>query len=242
MVDEGIEKGLKKEKDKAKREQGEKVLKVLAPSLKAGELDLVVRLLGPDKGDHMTVVGAAKVKDGADLDQAIRDVVKSLPEAQRSKVTFDAESAGAVKIHRIDAKEMDAKGRKVFGDNPFFFAISQHVAVVAGGPDGLSALKDLLAAKPQQAPPFVLNASLAQLVLFVSKQTGRPEAVKAIQDAIDKSPKGHDQLHISVEGGNALTARISANAEALKLIAVLGEKAQGAFKEVGAEIKKGDDK
>jgi hypothetical protein len=242
VVDEGIQKGLEKEKDPAKRELAAKLFKGLAPSLKAGELDLVVQVLGRDQDQPFTVVAAAKLSDGARLEKSVRDLVASLPEAERSKVALDAETVDGVKVHRIDAqKDFDAKAKRALGDNPFYLAIRDDAAIVAGGRDGLAALKDVLSARPAAAPPFVLELSLARIALAAARDRGDESAIKAVEEAVAKIGKGKDQVRITVEGGKALTARATASGDAIKLIILMGDKAKGTFENVGRKIKKGDD-
>jgi hypothetical protein len=220
-IDEGIRKGLEKEQNEAKREQAAKVLKALAPTLKSRDLDAVFRLLGPDTEHHYTLVAAAKLKQGAKLDHALRDLVKSLPEGERAIVTLDAETADGVKVHRIDAhKGFDEKARRTFGENPFYLAVRDDAVVVGGGPNGLEALKEVLSARPGAAPPFVLDLSMAKIAVVSARDSGDPHRVKAVEEAV-KNIKGNDQIHIVLEGGQAVTLRVTAQAEAIKLMTIL---------------------
>jgi hypothetical protein len=226
VVDEAIQKGLEKEQDAAKRALGEKVARAVAPTLKAGRLDLVLRFLGPNTHHHYTLVAAAEIKQGARVEQALRDVIGTLPESERSKFKLDAETADGVKIHRIDAQgNYDAKAKEIFGEHPFYVAVGEHRLVVAGGPNALGALKEVLAAKGGPAPPFVANASVARLALMATRDSGDPEKIKTAEEAL-KDVKGDDQVQVTVSGGEALTARVIYKAEAVKLlIKLIGQKA-----------------
>src|SRR5262249_52525502 len=81
VIDEAFRKELGKEKDEAKRQQSEKMLNALAPTLKAGELDAAFALRKAAKGDQFTAVMGMKLKDGSAVEKTLRDLVKDLPEA-----------------------------------------------------------------------------------------------------------------------------------------------------------------
>src|SRR5439155_25165965 len=146
-VESEIAKGLSKEKDSAKRAEGEKVVKVLTPTLKAGELDVAASIRGPSAANHYGVVAGMKVKDGEAIEKTLREVVAKLPEADQGKIKIDAESSGDVKIHRIEAgKHLDKDAREKFGDSPLYFAFRNDAVLWSLGEDGLGLLKQALSA------------------------------------------------------------------------------------------------
>jgi hypothetical protein len=236
VIDEGIRTGLEKEQDAAKRAEAAKVLKALTPSFKSGDLDFAFRLLGPDKENHFSVVAAVKLKEGDEFDKAVRNLVKILPEADRAKIALDAESAGEVKIHRVDAqKNYDEKARKLFGQSPGYMAIRDDAFLVAIGPGGLSALKDALAAKPQPAPQLQLDISLTRLILAIAVDKNNHDVQQAAKVVRQRGgdAKANDQIHVSVQGGKALKLHVTLNADAVKLLALLGNKGKGGLERVG---------
>src|SRR5262249_50818898 len=141
VIDEGIRTALAKEKDEGRRRQAEAFLKALTPTLKSGEIDAAVSLRGP-QNDHYGVIIGVKLKEGDRLDQTLRDLLRDLPPNDRAKIKFDAETAGGVKVHRIDVQQsLDAKARQAVGDNPLYVAFRPDAVFVALGEGGLSALK-----------------------------------------------------------------------------------------------------
>jgi hypothetical protein len=245
VVDEGIRTHLEKEKDEAKRAEAAKLLKALTPTFKAGELDLAVRLLGPDKDGHFTLVAAAKLKEGDEFDKAVRNLVQILPEADRAKIHLDAETVGSVKVHRLDAQQnYDEKARKAFGDSPVYVSIRDDAFYLAGGPGALSALKDVLAAKPQPAPQLQLDVSLTRFIQALALDQNNQDAQRAAKVVREKfsDAKDNDQLHVTIQGGPALKLRLTMKADALKLLALLGNKSKTTFEKVGTEIKQPEDK
>ncbi len=221
VIDEGIHSGLQKEKDPIKRGQAAKLFDALAPSVKAGEVDAAVNLRGPAANQHYTVVAGIKLKKGEDLEDTVRDLVGNLPEAERAKFKLDVDTAGEVKIHRVDLqKDFDAEARRHFGNNPVYFAIRSNALVVAAGEGGLSALKEALAAQPKTAPPLQIEMSVARLVALMGKEHNR-EPRRVAQEAFGDSAKNNDKLRITIEGGKALKVRLEMKSSVVKFISLV---------------------
>jgi hypothetical protein len=221
VIDEAIREGLKEEKDKAKRELGEKLAKVLVPTLKAAELDLAADLRGPSAKGVYTAVAGIKVKDGAAMDQVMRDLVKEMPAEERAQVKLDVEQAGPVKIHRVDVhkhKDFDAEARKAFGDNPLYFAFRADAVFLALGENGLSALKEALAAPPKPVQPLRLDVSLAPLAQAATEKN----VSQAAQEAFGKG-KDNDKVLLLVEGGPALKLRVSVKAPVIQFLSKVAQ-------------------
>ncbi len=223
-LEEEIRKGLENEKDKTKRAQATKLFNALEPTLKAGELDLGFDLRGPDANKLYSPVIGLKIQDGTAVEKTLRSIIKDLPEAGRAKIQLDAESAGAVKIHRLDAgKDFEADARRILGENPLYVAFRNDAVLLAGGPNGLSVLKEALIAQPKSVPPAQFAVSLARLAPAIEGK--HKEAVKAAQETFAKN-KEADKIWITVEGGEALKARFYMDAAVLKFIVSLHEKAE----------------
>jgi hypothetical protein len=246
VIDEGIRMALEKERDEAKRAEAAKLLKALTPSLKSGELDLAFRLLGPDKDEHFTVVAAVKLTEGEAFDKAVRNLVKILPEADRAKISLDAETIGEVKVHRLNGqKDYDEKARKLFGESPAYVAIRDDALFLAAGPEGLTALKEVLATKPQPAPQIQLDVSVSGVILALAVDKNNKqvqEAAKVVRQNFSGENKGNDKVHVNLQGGQALKLRLMMKADAVKLLALLGTRAQGTFGRVGDKVRSREDK
>jgi hypothetical protein len=218
-VDEGIRSSLEKEKDATRRAQAEKLLKVLSPSLKSGDFDVAISLRGPGESNHYTLLAALKLKDGSEIDTVVRDLTKDLPEDAKRLIKLDAESAGDVKIHRLDVQQtFDPEAKKAFGDNPLYVALRSDALFVAAGEGGLSAVKEAIAARPGVAPPLEFDVSLSRLVPLMGKKgTSDPAAAarKVFADAKDK-----DKVHVKLEGGKALKLSVKMDAAVLKFISL----------------------
>jgi hypothetical protein len=227
VVDEAIRTGLQKESDKVKRTRAEKVFKALAPSLKSGELDAALDLRRSSGSQHYTFVAGLSVKDGAAIDLAIRDIVKDLPEAERARITLDADKLDASGIHRIEIeKDLDPETRRNLGSNPFYFAVRTDAVLVSGGQDGLNALKDALKASSGPVAPVRFDLSLARLAPVMGKNK-KIEPDVAVKKAFGEAGKNNDRIHVTVEGGLALKLRLDVNAPVIKFFSLIDQGAPG---------------
>jgi hypothetical protein len=222
-VIEGIpEAALAKEHDAGKRAEAEKILKVLMPTLKSGELDVAASVRGPSASNHYSAVAGLKVQDGEAIEKALRDLVAKIPEADRSKIHVDAERAGDVNIHRIEpGKEFDKDARQKFGDHPFYLAIRKDAVFVALGEGGLEALKQAISAAAAAAPGLDIDVAVARLAPLMDKSHNKQDPKEAAAKAFGGGGQGKDHIHISLAGGQALQLRVEMSTAVLEFIHLL---------------------
>jgi hypothetical protein len=225
-VGDAIEANLKKamadEKDPAKRQGGEAFLKAFGPTLQAGELDGAVDLRGPGPKGYYTLLMGLKVKDGRRIEQLVRDALKDAPEKDREKIQFDVAKAGDVAIHRgvVDEAEAGPDFKKNFGeDRTVYFAFRADAILLALGEDGLAAIKGAATAAPKAGPVLQMQVATARVArLMAEQQKSAPEAAKKAFKDPDK-----DKFRLAVEGGPALTVRLSMDAQILAFGSLLDE-------------------
>jgi hypothetical protein len=219
VIDEGIRKGLSEEKDEGKRAQAEKFVKIIEPTLKSGELDAAVNLHGPSSEKLYSFVFGLKVKDGQKIEEGLENLVKTLPEKDQEKIKLGAESAGDVKIHRIEAqKDFDQHARQIMGDNPVYLAIRSDAVILGGGPEGLERVKAALAAQAKAGAQFSFDVSFKRLAgLMVREHKNALEAA----DAAFGEQSGKDKLHFTVEGGKTLKVHFDVNTAVMKFLSDL---------------------
>lgn len=231
VVDEGLQKIVQNQTNQVQRGLAEKLIKALDPTFKAGELDLGVSVTGPGADHHYTAVVGVKLRDGQALDKFFHDLVPVLPERDRQKIKLDAETAGTVKIHRLDAQgDFNPEARQALGDNPIYFAIRSDAFLVGTGPDGLKALKEALAAQSKVGPLLQLDMAMARLVpamAAMAKFRGENDAAQYLEKAGKESFKGQggDLLRLTVRGGKDLQIRYEVKAEALGFFGKVAPKA-----------------
>lgn len=228
VIDEAVKGVVEKAKDDTQKQLAEKLLRVLAPSLKAGEIDAAMDLRGPSANKHYTLVGGIKLKNGEEVEKTVKELISNLPQEVRDLVKIDAEKAGGVHIHRIEFDRfMDDNARAVFGNGALFVAVRANAIFWAGGENGLEALKSALTAQPGSAGMIRFDLSLAHVAALMAKE--QPAAPKAAEEAFGKAP-GQDKIRVSVTGGAAIKTEIHVKPAVLKFFALIGEAKQNSEK------------
>lgn len=224
VFDDGIATVLKGEQDEARRAAAEKVLTAVKPTLKALELDAGFLLSGPNQDKLYTFVTGIKLVKGDGIEQAIRDLIKNVPERERALIKLDAEKVGDISIHRIDAQQTfkeDARAR--LGDNPLYIAFRSDSVWLSGGTDGLAALKTALKAQAAAGPLFQLELSLARLAPTFGNQDAErtKQIVQAAKEIFTKA--GDDKVIAVVQGGKELKATFNVKTAVMQFLARVGE-------------------
>lgn len=208
----------------------EKIFKAIAPTFKAGELDLGVALSVPNaKGEH-TLLAAVGVKEGKAIEKLVKDLEKEFGGAIAGAIAFDfdVEKIGDFGLHKITVHALPAEIEKVFGGNKVWVAVSDNCIALSVEPDG-AAIKAGLKAKPVQAPVLSVDVAVAKLIPLVAQISGmKPDEAKAIlKDAFKGAdPTGKDTLTLTVTGGDQLTVKGKLKGGAVRLVAgiILGKK------------------
>jgi len=133
--------------------------------------------------------------------------------------------AGDVGIHRFipDAGMSDENAKRMFGDNPeAYFAFRDDALFTAMGVDGLAALKEVLAAEPKAGAMLQMEVSMNRLAAQLTKD--HPTAPDAAKKAFKDGKK--DKVRFAVEGGKALTVKISMDAPVVTFAALMAEAEQ----------------
>jgi hypothetical protein len=220
-VDAAIKKALEDEKDKGKRAMGEKFLKLICPTLKAGEVDVGGSLKGPNANGLFVGVLALKVKDGMGLEQAIRDLYKEASAEEKKDVDLDFEKSSGVNIHRLKpGKDYSDDAKKALGENPVYFALRDDAFFLSVGEGGLGAIKEAIAAEPKSGKTMQFEASMGRLTKLMGKD--EEEGIKAAKKAFAKAKNG-DRITITLEGGKSLTLHADIKAQLVTFFNLLNE-------------------
>jgi hypothetical protein len=197
---------------------------VVAPTLKAGELDAAAALIGPDAKGRYQLLAAAGVKEGKGVEKFLKDVVKMYGPQIEEKVTikFDVETVGDFTLHRFDLKEAPEKFEQAFGAKSVWLAVSDKTIAVSVEPEGAT-IKKALKAKAAPVALASVELSAAKLVQLTQPDL-KPDELKALlKDAFGEgAPDGKDTLSFRVEGGDKLSAKFKVKGKAIKLFAGLG--------------------
>lgn len=207
------------------RRNAAQVADAIDPTLRSGELDAGIRLLGPSKDSTYTLVLGMRLKEGLKIDGAVRSLIKSLPESDQEKFKFDAARIGGTPIHRADVHhDFNELFIAIFGGNPIYYSIRGDAFWLALGPDAMNALKQSIAAGPQKASPFDYELSFARLGgLMSTDKEMRAVLARAADEAFGRE-KTKDTAQIRVEGGQTLRVRFAMKAPIVRYLKEAGDR------------------
>jgi len=204
------------------REHARRVLDTLAPTLKAGELDIAATVVGPNaKGKH-ALLAALTVKNGKEIEKLLKEFAPLIP-AGAVELTFDVDSIGAYTLHKLELAQTDAAFDRVFGTKTLWLALSKDTVALSVEPGG-ELLRAGLKAKPAATGVVTGGVALAKAVPAFDTAL-KPDEVKALlKDAFgNTSATGKDSITVTVEGGAQLTTRVVVKGKAFRLAALVAQ-------------------
>ena len=190
----------------------EAAFKSLKATVESGDLDLAAALRGPNKEGFYNAVMAVHCKEGAQLEKAIKVAIKAAPEQISGFFKFDAGKIGDVSVHEIDLSSIaEEPAKKIFGNGQkAYFAFAKDALCASYGPDGMSLLKEALAAKPGPAPVFD-SSSNGKKMSDVMKKLMPPGNNPNVQIRAGWLESVTSGIRVTVDGGERLTVRLSFN-------------------------------
>jgi hypothetical protein len=202
----------------------EALVAAVSPTLTAGNLDATAALLpADDKGRH-ALIGAVAVKEGKGIETFVKKTIEQYGQFIENEVVFkfDVETVGDFALHKVELKNAPEKFEKVFGTGNIWLATSADHIAFSIEADG-DVLRKALKAKPAATPALTVELAASQL-LKVAQPDLKPDELKALlKDAFGDGPAaGKDTIRVSVTGGTALTAKVSAKGKALRMFLALG--------------------
>ncbi len=199
------------------------LIAAVGPTLKAGELDAAVSLIGPNSKGHYNLVAALAVKDGKAIEAFVKKMVEDYGALVADFVEFklDVEKVGDFNLHRIDIKQVDDKFETTFGTKTIWLATSDKNIALSIEPDG-KALRAGLKAKAIPVAVVSVDAAVAKLLPLFNPNL-KPDELKALlKDAFgDGATAGKDTVAFSVTGGDRLTVKFVVKGKAIRAGAVL---------------------
>jgi hypothetical protein len=212
FVDEATQKALDQEQDKDKRELFKVLADALKPTARAGVIDQGIDVRGPGQGGKYTLVIGAAVKEGEAIEKALKKVLAKAPAEVKKAVKTDVARAGGVNVHEITPDKVDDQTRELFGDGPFYFAMSPTLLVLTAGEGAKDAVGGALSTRAKVARPFSLQLSLARMAKMMQRDQPHAPAVakKVFQE------KGSDRVRLTLNASQAaLELKLSTRTEVI---------------------------
>jgi len=214
--------------------KAEPLVKALLPTVKAGEVDLGVSFVGPGKDDKYTLVAAMKLVDGKKLEEAIKETVKKElpPEASDLFKLDEGSLPGGGKLHRVVvADKLDENAQKVFGKSDLYLTFRDDLLVVAMGPNAKDVLAKAVASKPADVGVFRAQVHLSRIAPLAGENAQELSAAKAAAEKVFGKGGGQaDVIKFSIDGGDSLKVKLSAQGKAIQFLAEVGTAAEAAKK------------
>jgi hypothetical protein len=226
-MDDGFKQSQEREKDATKKSHAQKVYDVVAPTLKAGSIDVSFGFVGPGLPEKYGMFLGVKVQDAPAMEKLFKELVPQIPdEKARALVKVDADTIAGVKVHKIDIPDDDSKGRYMFGPGASaLLAFPKDAAiVVVGGANASESLKKLLSAAAGAVGPFKAEGAVSRLVAL--DQDNGVATQKVAASVFGSPPKG-DVIRFSIDGGDALQVRASMKGMFIKFGVKLDEANKG---------------
>lgn len=202
------------------KEHLEPVVKAVVPTLKAGDLDIGIAVVGPDANKHLSGVLVGKVVEGKKIETAIKDLVEKIPEPIKSAFQLDADKEGEHRIHAVKIKDqLDDNARKILGESDIYVAFRDDALMLAFGPEGKSLIKEALKSKAATGPVFRVEVSATKIAALVA--IDNPKGVeKALTETFGKT-SGGDTISLTVDGGSSLTVKAAIKGKVIQFFVLL---------------------
>jgi hypothetical protein len=181
----------------------------VAPTLKAGLLDIGFDLHGPNPDGTASILVGARVVDGDRIETSLRRILGNLPAKDAKNVELDVAKVDGVAIHRIPAPPERGLRDLVGEDAKIYVALRKDLLLVGVGGETatMAAMKTALKSGPKTCNLLDQEFSVRNFAKILEKKH------EGIVDAANKAfpPGSDDVIRYNLTGGNAAEYRISAN-------------------------------
>lgn len=173
-----------------------------------GKTDAGFALLGPDKKDTFTLIGAAAVGDPSALEKVVRKTVKDAPKEVQDLIKLDAEKVGELPVHTLTVPEGVEWLEKPFGKKAVVrLAFGKDAVYVAVGPDGLEQIKRATELKPADGKRFDILMNPAKVNKMIADLGGGGPGGGWMDAIIGKEDGLRSWSGVEVAGGKELTIK-----------------------------------
>jgi hypothetical protein len=204
---------------------GEKLIRAVMPTLKAEKIDFGAALRGPLPDGKFVLVGGLRVKEGAKIEQALKEAAKEIPPTDKITLKMDAEKVGGFNLHILKADADDANLQRVLGAAQVVVAVRDDAIFFAFGGSAIEAVKDGIAGLGKGVagtPPAAMQVSVARIAPILDKeQEDQAKFVNAAAKIFTGANRDRDKVRVHLEGGDTYRFRIEADAALIKLIAAM---------------------
>jgi len=209
-VAEEIQKTLQRDNIKIETEKIEKLLKDLIAAVDPESFDFAVALY-PAKDQKSAFVAGIGIRDGRKGDALVQELMKLIPKDQLDAIKISTEKLGLATAYRIEpTNNVDPELKMLFGKAEVLLVVAPDKVFVGMGPDVESRIKAAMDGKPERAPLFVIDMSLADLLLLLeaaAKNDQERAEVKKVREALGKDLVRMRLFHVTRTTGDSVKYR-----------------------------------
>ena len=207
------------EKDKALTKLA---VEAITPTLRAGKFESTLFASARDNDGKGTLFATLNVVDGKAIENALKQAVNQDNPKDQVVVSFDAKKVGDLTFHKITLKDPAAK--ESLGSDTIWLGFSDTQIVAQVTPDGKLNEALLKPTTTTNSRHLQAELSIAGLFTVTEKALKANKVQELITDVFGKTgPSGKDTLTLSIDGGDALTMRVSMKGKAMKLAVMIDQ-------------------
>lgn len=212
LLDELVEKS-----DANGRDFVKQILDALAPTLLAGELEVGVTASGPDEKGTLGFAAIMKMKEAKALEKLLLKFAPFIPEDE-AKLDLLEDKVNGVSLHRVTL--MYEEQTKKFGTDTVWLGISDSLLVVTLEKKDGKVIKGIVNADTRKVPLVGGEIAISRLIpLLDGDKNLTPDQLKnLLASTVGKDAAGKDTVKLTLDGGDALTLRLSMKGQAVKFL------------------------
>jgi hypothetical protein len=212
LLDELVEKS-----DPNGRDFVKMILDALAPTVLAGELELGVQATGPDAKGTLGIAACLKMKEAKAVEKLLLKFAPFVPEDE-AKFDLLEDKVNGVSLHRITLTNEEQT--KKFGTDTVWVGVGDGLLVVTLEAKDGKVIKGIVASDARKVPMVGGEVAISRLLplLNADKNLTPDQMKKLLASTVGKDSAGKDTVKLTLDGGDALTLRLSMKGEAVKFL------------------------
>jgi hypothetical protein len=201
------------------REFVEGLFQAILPTLKAAEFDAATALLPANDRGHHKLLAAIAVQQGKEIEKYLRTIAPILTVVELADFSFDRETLGDFRIHRVVINGLPESVDQLFGTTTIWLAVSERCLVWSIEEKGELLRSALKQAQAVPVPLADIEVS-ALAILPVLAPHLHSDEIKAIRREVfgERDPRDRDRLRLRITAGEQLTLRLEGQGPAIRLL------------------------
>ena len=155
------------------------------------------------------------MKEAKAVEKLLLKLAPFIPEDE-AKFDLLEDKVNGVSLHRVTL--MNEEQTKKFGTDTVWLGVSDSLLVVTLEAKDGKVIKGIVNADGRKVPMVGGEVAVSRLIPLVEKNLSPDRAKKLLADTFGTDAAGKDTFTLSLDGGDALTLRLSAKGKAVKYL------------------------